>query len=87
MAGKVKEFLGISKIDSTNKKMDDAMEVQGDDNETTKSIMGRKLDKQLNKAKAKTKEKREKRKTLRPTAKTTAGADKNWSEWRKRHGQ
>ena len=67
-AGRVKEFLGISKIDSANKKLDDAMEVEGDDNETMKSMMGKELDKKLNKAKAK--EKKEKRKTLRPAAKT-----------------
>ena len=59
-AGRVKEFLGISKIDSANKKLDDAMEVEGDDNETMKSMMGKELDKKLNKAKAK--EKKEKRK-------------------------
>ena len=67
LAGKVKEFLGISKIDSANKKLDDAMEVEGDDNETMKSMMGKEIDKKLNKAKAKEKERREK--TLRPAAK------------------
>ena len=43
--GRVKEFLGISKIDSANKKLDDAMEVKGDNNETMKSIMGKEIDK------------------------------------------
>ena len=35
----MKEFLGISKVDSTNKKLDDAMEVEDDDNETMNSMM------------------------------------------------
>ena len=68
-----------------------AMEVEGDDNETMKIIMGKELGKKSNKAKAK--EKREKRKekkekkTLFRRQKPTAGADKNWTEWRKRHRQ
>ena len=41
LAGKVKEFLGISKIDSTNKKLDDAMEVEGNNNETMENMMGK----------------------------------------------
>ena len=40
-AGRVKEFLGISKVDSTDKKLDDAMEVEDDSNETMKSMMGK----------------------------------------------
>ena len=45
LAGKVKEFLGISKIDSANRKLDDAMEVDGDDNKTMKSMVGKEIDK------------------------------------------
>ena len=56
----MKEFLGISKIDSANKKLDDAMEVEDDSNETLKIMMGKEMDKKLNKSKAK--EKKEKRK-------------------------
>merc|ERR1711966_551738 len=56
--GTVKEFLGISKINSANKKLDDAMEVEGDDNETMKIMMGKELEKKLNKAKAKKKKKK-----------------------------
>ena len=81
-AGKVKEFLGISKINPANKKLDDAMEVEGDDNETMKSMMGKEIDRKLNRAKAK--EKREKRKKLFGRRQNpSAGAKKNWSEWLK----
>ena len=55
----MREFLGISKIDSANKKLDDAMEVEGNSNETLKSMMRKEMDKKLNKEKAK--EKKEKR--------------------------
>ena len=62
------------------------MEVEGDDNETMKIMMGKEIVKKLNKAKAK--EKREKKKKLfGHRQKPTAGADTNWSEWRKRHEQ
>ena len=61
------EFLGISKIDSANKKLDDAMEVEDNSKETLKSMMGKEMDKKLNKAKAK--EKKKKEKTLRAAAK------------------
>ena len=54
--------MGLSKIDSANEKIDEAMEVDGKDNETIKSMMGKEIDKKLNRAKAK--EKREKRKKL-----------------------
>ena len=45
LAGKMKEFLGISKIDSANKKLDDVMEVEGGSNETLNSMMGKEVDK------------------------------------------
>ena len=45
LAGKIKEFSGVSKIDSTNKKMDYAMEVQGNSNETMKIMMEKEVDK------------------------------------------
>ena len=62
------------------------MEVEGDNNEKMNIMMGKEIDKKLNKAKAK--EKREKRKKLfGRRQKPTAGADKNWSEWQKRHKQ
>ena len=64
----MKEFLGISKVDSTNKELDNAMEVEGGDNETMKSMTEKEIDKKLNKAKAK--EKREKEKNSSPAAKT-----------------
>ena len=55
----MKKFLGTSKIDSANKKLDDVMEVEGISNETMKSMIGKEVDKKLNKEKAK--EKKEKR--------------------------
>ena len=82
-AAKKKEFLGICKIDSANQKLDDAMEVDGEDHDTVKGMIGKRFDKKISKAKAK--DKKEKRKKLfGQRKKPSAGARKNWSEWCKK---
>ena len=62
-AAKKKEFLGIAKIDSANQKLDDAMEVDGEEHDVLTSLIAKQLDKKISKAKSKDKKKREK--TLR----------------------
>ena len=79
----MKKFLGTSKIDSANKKLDDVMEVEGISNETMKSMIGKEVDKKLNKEKAK--EKKEKEKIFGQQQNPFSGLPKNWSEWLKRH--
>ena len=59
-AAKKKEFLGIFKIDSANQKLDDAMEVDGEEHDTLTSLIAKQMDKKILKAKAK--DKKEKRK-------------------------
>ena len=49
---KIKEFLGIHKIDSINKKLDNAMEVKGEDATTVNNIIDKRIDKKISKAKA-----------------------------------
>ena len=44
-AAKRKDFFGICKIDSANQKLDDAVEVDGEDHDTVKGMIGREFDK------------------------------------------
>ena len=59
-AAKKKEFMGIFCVDSANQKLDDAMEVKGDEQTTLRSLINKEVDKKV--AKSKSKEKKEKRK-------------------------
>ena len=44
----IKEFLGICKVDSNSKRLDDAVEVKCDSNKTMKSMIGKEAGKKLN---------------------------------------
>ena len=67
-AAKKKEFLGICKIDSANQKLDDAMEVDGEEHDVLQSLIAKQLDKKITKAKAK--DKKDKRKNSSGSGRT-----------------